>query len=277
VFASGVKAWFSWTLVGTIATVAVVAALVPPEPVQANEYVVFSVRAPVLWLPLAALVPVQPPEAVQEVALVELHVSVEDWPLAIVVGFAVSVAVRTGAMVTVADATALVPPAPVHVNEYEVVAVRVPVLWVPLAVFVPVQPPEAVQEVALVELQVSVEDPPLAIDVGFAVSVAVGTGATVTVADAAVLVPPAPVHVSVYAVLVVSVPVFWVPLAVFVPLQPREAVHDVALVELHVSVEFPPPAIVVGFAVSMAVGTGAMVTVADVALLVPPAPVHVSE
>ena len=40
----------------------------------------------------------------------------------------------------------------------------------------PLQPPEALQLVALVELQVSVEDPPLATFIGFAVSVTVGAG-----------------------------------------------------------------------------------------------------
>jgi hypothetical protein len=76
--------------------------------------------------------------------------------------------------------------------------VKAPVLWEPLAAFVPLQPPEAVQDVALVELQVNVEVPPLAIVVGFAVNAAVGTGlaVTVTVAVAAVLVPPAPVQVN---------------------------------------------------------------------------------
>jgi len=69
---------------------------------------------------------------------------------------------------------------------------------VPLAAFVPLQPPVAVQDVALVELQVSVEDPPLGMLVGFAVNVAVGTGlaVTVTVAAAAALVPPGPVQVN---------------------------------------------------------------------------------
>jgi hypothetical protein len=69
-----------------------------------------------------------PPVAVQEVALVELQVKVEVPPLATVVGFADSVAVGTGAMVTVAVAAVLVPPAPVHVNEYVVLADRFPVL-----------------------------------------------------------------------------------------------------------------------------------------------------
>jgi hypothetical protein len=80
---------------------------------------------------------------------------------------------------------------------------------VPLVVFVPLQPPVAVHDVALFELQVSVEDPPLAIVTGFAVSVAVGVGlvVTVTMAAAGVLVPPGPVHVNEYAALVVSAPV----------------------------------------------------------------------
>ena len=58
-------------------------------------------------------------------------------------------------------------------------------------------PPVAVHEVALVELQVRVDAPPLAIVVGLAVSEAVGLGAMVTVAVAAVLVPPVPVQVKV--------------------------------------------------------------------------------
>ena len=68
--------------------------------------------------------------------------------------------------------------------------------WLPLVALPLNQPPVAVQEVALVELQVSVEDPPLTTLVGFAVSVAVGGGGvTVTVAEAPVL-PPGPVQVS---------------------------------------------------------------------------------
>ena len=78
-----------------------------------------------------------------------------------------------------------------------VLAVKAPVLWLPLVPFAPAKvPPVAVQDVALAELQVSVELPPLAVDVGLAVSVAVGTGAMATVAAAAVLVPPVPVHVN---------------------------------------------------------------------------------
>ena len=59
----------------------------------------------------------------------------------------------------------------------------------------------------MVELQVNVDAPPLAIVVGFAVRVAVGMVPIVTVAVAAVLVPPVPVHVREYVVFAVSAPV----------------------------------------------------------------------
>jgi hypothetical protein len=76
-------------------------------------------------------------------------------------------------------------------------AVRGPVLWLPLATFAPANvPPVAVQEVALLELQVSVEVPPLAILAGFAFNVAVGMVPIVTMAVTSALVPPGPVHVS---------------------------------------------------------------------------------
>ena len=64
---------------------------------------------------------------------------------------------------------------------------------------VPVQPPEAVQDVAFVLVQLRVEELPLMTVVGVALKVTVGTvgpEATVTVTDCAA-VPPAPVHVRV--------------------------------------------------------------------------------
>jgi hypothetical protein len=72
---------------------------------------------------------------------------------------------------------------------------------------VPDHPPDAVQLVALVLLHVNVELLPLVMDAGLAVIVTVGEGVvTVTVAETAVL-PPGPVHVNVYVVLVLSTPV----------------------------------------------------------------------
>ena len=75
-------------------------------------------------------------------------------------------------------------------------AVSAPVDWLPEVALVPDQSPEAAQVVALVEDQISVEDPPLVTDVGFAVSDTVGTvdAVTVTRADTLAL-PPAPVQV----------------------------------------------------------------------------------
>jgi hypothetical protein len=75
-------------------------------------------------------------------------------------------------------------------------AVSAPVDWLPPEVALsPDQAPEAAQELASVEDQVSIEDPPYATDVGFATSDTVGIGGnTVTVADALAL-PPGPLQV----------------------------------------------------------------------------------
>jgi hypothetical protein len=75
-----------------------------------------ALRAPVDCEPLAALLPDQAPEAVQEVALMADQVSVELLPLATVLGLAVKVTVGEGAVTdTVADCVAL-PPLPVQVS-----------------------------------------------------------------------------------------------------------------------------------------------------------------
>ena len=67
---------------------------------------------------------------------------------------------------------------------------------VPVSALVPDQDPEAVQAVALVADQVSVELPPLATVLGLAARLMVGKGCvTETVADCAAL-PPVPVQVS---------------------------------------------------------------------------------
>jgi hypothetical protein len=157
-----------------------------------------------------------------------------------------------------------------------------PTLKVPLAAFVPFQPPVAEHDVALVELQVRVEVPPLAILVGFAVNMTVGTlAATVTIAVVGTLMPPGPEQVSEYVVVAVNAAVVCVPLAARGPFQPPVAVHEVALVELQVSVDVPPGATAVGFAVNVAVGgtltLAATVTVAVTAALGPPGPEQVSE
>ena len=73
--------------------------------------------APVDWDPLVARVPAQLPEAAQEVALVEVQVSVAALPDKTFVGFTVSVTVGPAAVVTVTFADCeVVPPAPVQVR-----------------------------------------------------------------------------------------------------------------------------------------------------------------
>jgi hypothetical protein len=64
----------------------VLAVAVPPEPVQVKLYVLFWLRAPLEILPLVGSLPLQAPDAVQAVALVEAHVIVLDWPEATDVG-----------------------------------------------------------------------------------------------------------------------------------------------------------------------------------------------
>jgi hypothetical protein len=132
------------------------------------------------------------------VALVEDQVRVDVPPWATLAGLAAietlgGVAALT---VTVADCDAE-PPAPVQVRVNFVVAVRVGVDCEPAVGSEPLQPPEAVQAVALVDDQVNADAAPLFTVVGFAVRVTAGAGVvTDTVADCAAL-PPLPVQVRV--------------------------------------------------------------------------------
>jgi hypothetical protein len=140
-------------------------------------------------------------------------------------------------------------------------------------VFDPDQDTLAVQAVALVVDQLSVvELPKLMGDV--AERVRVGAAAlTVIVADEEAE-PPGPVQVRVYMVVLVG-ETDSVPLVVLLPLQPLEAVQEVALAELQVKVDELPLVIVEGLAERLTVGAAALtVTVAEL-LAEPPGPVQV--
>ena len=150
-----------------------------------------------------------------------------------------------------------------------------PVLCVPLADFAPLQPPEAVHPVALLELHVSIDAPPPVTAPGEAVNVTLGT--TLTVAVAGALVPPGPIQEMEYVVGDVMADVLRVPLGPSAPTQPPDAVHAVAFVELHVSEEMPPAATAVGFALKTAVGAKVTFTVTAAAALLPPGPEQVIE
>lgn len=126
-----------------------------------------------------------------------------------------------------------------------------PVDCVPLSPFEPLQPPEAVQEVALALDQVSAAGAPDFTLLGLALSMTVGALLeTVTVADC-VADPPAPVQINSYSAVLVRVPVDIEPLLGKLPCQPPDAVHAVVPADFHASVELAPLLTVVGVAVNV--------------------------
>jgi hypothetical protein len=174
-------AWFT-------VTVTLCCAL-PPAPVHASTNIVVALSAPVDWLPDVAFVPVHPPEAVQELAFVEDQLSVALLPAFTVVGLADNVTVGAGGapMTCTVTLRCALPPAPVHCRVNVVLAVMLLMVALPEVFRLPLQPPEAVHEFALVDDQVSWLLPPLCTLVGLAFSVTVGAGgggaATVTVSE----------------------------------------------------------------------------------------------
>ena len=74
-------------------------------------------------------------------------------------------------------------------------AVSAPVDSLPEVGLVPDQAPEAAQELAFVEDQVSVEDSPFATDGGFAASDTVGAGGNTATVTVALALPPGLVQV----------------------------------------------------------------------------------
>ena len=181
----------------------------PPGPLQLSVKVESAVSAPVEAVPLTALVPDQAPEAVQLVALVVDHVSVDALPLATLVGEAPKVSIG-GSMVTFAFCETL-PPGPLQLSVKVEFVVSAPVDAVPATALVPDQAPDAVQLVALVLDHVNVDAAPLATLVGEALKVSVGAGRIVT-PTLRLTEPPAPLQLSVKVESAVSAPVEAVPL-----------------------------------------------------------------
>jgi hypothetical protein len=125
-----------------------------------------------------------------------------------------------------------------------------PVDCEPVRVLLPIQPPDAVQALALLLDQLSVDAAPDCTLLGVALRVTVGAlFETVTVTDC-VAGPPDPSQVSAYSVLLVRVPVEIVPLVGTPPCQPPEALQLFEPTELQVSVELPPLLTVVGEALN---------------------------
>lgn len=121
-----------------------------------------------------ALLPVQPPEAVQEVALVDDHVSCVLPPLATLVGFAASVTVGDGSVTATTTESVAAGPSPLQVKVNVASAVSTPVLSDPDVGLLPLQLPAAEQEVASVLVHDSMVDVPDTTDVTAAVMSTVG-------------------------------------------------------------------------------------------------------
>lgn len=100
--------------VGTTLIATFVGVLAPPSPEQVSEYVVFTVSAVVVSVPLTAFAPLHAPDAAHEVAFVELQVSTEVPPLATDAGLLDNVTV--GVTFTVTETGLLTPPAPLQVR-----------------------------------------------------------------------------------------------------------------------------------------------------------------
>jgi len=137
-----------------------------------------AVRLPVDCVPDVAFAPVQPFDAVHDVALVVDHVSVDAAPEATEVGLAVSETVGAGIVPPVtAIVTAPYPVVPsllVQVNEKRVSAFSAPVLLDPFVAFEPDQPPDAAQLAAFVVVHESMVDAPAPMLIGLAVMLTVG-------------------------------------------------------------------------------------------------------
>jgi hypothetical protein len=178
--------------------------LVPPGPLQLKEYVALVLTAPVDSVPLTGNVPPQPSDAEHEAALLEPQMSMDESPGAITDGLTVNVALGTTLTMAV---TSEVPPGPLQANENVAAAATAPVLWLPLSPTEPLQPPDAVHDEALADVQVKVAAPPLNTVAGAAVKVTAGRGMMLTAVMAGALLPPTPVQTSEYEVATVSAPV----------------------------------------------------------------------
>jgi hypothetical protein len=131
-----------------------------------------------------------------------------------------------------------------------------PVDCVPLTPFGPFQAPLAVQAVALTEVQLIVELPPLETALGPTLSEIAGAAAltlTVVVCDA---LPPGPVQVRPNDVVALRTPVDWEPLIDCTCDHPPVPVQDVAFLALQVSMALVPLEMLLGDADRATVGAG---------------------
>ncbi len=130
---------------------------VPPLPVQVSVYVVFCVSSGVCWLPCNARAPLQPPEAVHDCALLTVQLNVEIKRGLPAVGSTFrSMTGDVGVLSAMTETLReVLPPVPLHCSVYVRLLVMPAIVWLPVSAFVPLQDPDAVQLVALLEDQLS--------------------------------------------------------------------------------------------------------------------------
>jgi hypothetical protein len=132
---------------------------VPPAPVQVSANDELAVSTPVFAVPEVALGPLQLPDAVHAEAFVDDQLRVTVPPELTVEGDADSetdgpVGLLGGCMTFAVTVWPAVPPAPLQVSVYEVVAASAPVDSVPSRLLVPLHPPEAAQAEASDEVHI---------------------------------------------------------------------------------------------------------------------------
>jgi hypothetical protein len=150
---------------------------VPPGPLHVNSNSVVLLIASVVSVPLVATEPIHPPELVQLVAPLLLQVSTALEPGATVVGLA-EIETNGGCdaalcTVTLTDCD-VEPPVPEQLNVKVAGPVRAAVVKLPDTGCVPVHPPDAMQDCALVDCQCSDAVSPDATDESATVNETVG-------------------------------------------------------------------------------------------------------
>jgi hypothetical protein len=235
--------------------------VLPPLPVQLRLKVTVAVSALMASLPEVDFVPVHPSDAEQLLALEDDQVRVVEPLASTVVGLAESATVGAGGggggggvvvTVTVAFACAL-PPGPEQLRPKLVVAMSGPTIWLPEVTLLPLQPPDAVQDVALVLDQVSVLELLVIIVDGEALSATVGTDGAATLTTTVRLLLPSVelVQVSVKELVACSGPTVSEPDMALVPAQASDAEQPEAFVVDQVNVAEPPGCTEVGLADSV--------------------------
>ena len=143
---------------GGVTVTVTVRLMLPPAPLQLRVKLLLAESGPLDSFPEVAFAPLQAPDAVQLVASVEDQVRVDDCPETTLVGLALKDKVGAGGVtVTVTDCV-IVPPAPLQPRVKLLVLASAPVDWLPEVALAPLQAPDAVQPVALLEDQVKVAD-----------------------------------------------------------------------------------------------------------------------